>query len=153
MTRARRYLWCAALCGAVHAAFSLYWALGGRWLLDTVGQWALDWADRAPTAASLALVGIGVAKAAGAAVPLLVDADRLPWAGLWRALSLAALTAATIFACTARLASTTPPTRLSVSTESPRAWTPPRAEATKSGASSTIPRPGPRSAMRFNYKS
>ena len=84
MTRARRYLWCAAGCGLVHAAFSLYWAAGGRWLLDTVGRWALDWTEEAPATATLALLAVAAIKVAGAVVPLLADRGRLPWSAGWR---------------------------------------------------------------------
>ena len=48
-------LWLAAVVGVLHGLFSLYWALGGRWLLDTVGAWAVDLADDAPVAAGLVL--------------------------------------------------------------------------------------------------
>ena len=34
---ARACVWTACAAGVVHALFSLYWALGGSWLLDTVG--------------------------------------------------------------------------------------------------------------------
>lgn len=30
------------MVGLAHAAFSFYWALGGRWLLPTDGQWAVN---------------------------------------------------------------------------------------------------------------
>lgn len=70
----------------MHAAFSLYWALGGRWLLNTVGKWALDWADRAPVAAGLVLAGVTVAKLAAAALPLAVASGRLSWSRGWQVL-------------------------------------------------------------------
>lgn len=34
----RRFLVLAAALGLVHAGFSLYWALGGTWLLETLGS-------------------------------------------------------------------------------------------------------------------
>ncbi len=77
----------AALAGLLHAAASAYWALGGRWLLDTIGAWAVDLAASAPVAAGLALGGIALVKALGAVVPLLVESGR--WPGprrFWRAL-------------------------------------------------------------------
>jgi hypothetical protein len=61
--------------GGVHAGMSLYWGLGGRWLLPTLGdrlvsQFAnLAWA----------LVPLALLKAAGAVLPLLLD-DR-GWPG------------------------------------------------------------------------
>ena len=83
----RRLLLGACAVGLVHAGFSLYWALGGWWLLNTVGQWAVQWAEQAPVAARLALTGVAAVKIAGAAVPLLVDAGRLPWRRFWRTVS------------------------------------------------------------------
>jgi hypothetical protein len=55
--------------GGVHAGMSLYWGLGGRWLLSTLGdrlvsQFAhLAWA----------LVPLALLKAAGAVLPLWLD--------------------------------------------------------------------------------
>ena len=80
----------AGVAGLLHAAASLYWALGGRWLLETVGAWAVDLADTAPVAAGLALSGIALIKVLGAVVPLLVESGR--WPGprrCWRALEWA----------------------------------------------------------------
>ena len=74
----------AAGVGVVHGLFSLYWALGGRWLLDTVGSWATDLADNSPVAAGLTLLVVAVIKFAGAAVPLLVEGNRLSGRRRWR---------------------------------------------------------------------
>lgn len=82
----------AALAGLVHAGFSLYWGLGGRWLLATVGQWAVDLARDAPVTAGLVLVLVAALKAAVAVVPLLATRRQLPFPGVLRAVSwLAAL--------------------------------------------------------------
>jgi hypothetical protein len=86
-TSSRRLLRAACAVGFVHAAFSLYWALGGRWLLDTVGQWAVDRAHTAPVAAGAALVLVAVVKVGGSVVPLLVEEGRLPGRRWWRRLS------------------------------------------------------------------
>ena len=59
----------AAVLGTVHAVSSLYWALGGDLLADTVGSWAVAWRAGDPLAVGLALGAIGVAKLAGAWVP------------------------------------------------------------------------------------
>lgn len=61
----------AALVGCIHAAFSIYWAFGGGWLLETVGQFAVDMQDDGGPGTRLMLVAIGLAKAAGALVPLI----------------------------------------------------------------------------------
>ncbi|MCC2307560.1 DUF3995 domain-containing protein [Cellulomonas chengniuliangii] len=74
-------------CGAglVHAASSLYWALGGRWLLPTVGDWAVRAVDRSPVRAGLLLGAIAVVKALAALIPVGVARDRLPGTRFWRA--------------------------------------------------------------------
>ncbi|HLL64634.1 MAG TPA: DUF3995 domain-containing protein [Micromonosporaceae bacterium] len=79
MTESRRrrlglvLLWLAAAAGAVHTAFSVYWAFGGMWLLETVGQGAVDQQrDNRPLAASVLLLAAAV-KGAGAVVPVWVE--------------------------------------------------------------------------------
>ncbi|GAA2371830.1 GNAT family N-acetyltransferase [Dactylosporangium salmoneum] len=72
----------AAAAGLTHAGFSLYWALGGRWLLPTVGQWAVNGAREAPVAAGLLLVAVAAVKCAVVIIPLV---GPLPRPGLWRA--------------------------------------------------------------------
>ena len=64
----------AAAAGLLHAAASAYWAVGGRWQLASVGDWAVTLADDRPVASALALGVVAVAKA-GAAV--------LPWVNEW----------------------------------------------------------------------
>lgn len=56
----------AAVCGTVHAATSVYWSLGGTWLLETAGQRLIH--QFAESMWILALVGI--AKLLAALVPL-----------------------------------------------------------------------------------
>jgi len=58
----------------VHGLFSLYWASGGRWLLDTVGEWAIDLAESGNRAVLLGLGVLGVLKVLAAWLPLVVDA-------------------------------------------------------------------------------
>ncbi len=82
-----RLLLAAALAGLVHAGFSLYWALGGGWLLDTVGAWAVDLQRTEPLAAGAALTAVALAKAAGAVLPWLATRGRAPWPRLWRGLA------------------------------------------------------------------
>ncbi|CAN7393555.1 DUF3995 domain-containing protein [Terrabacter sp. LjRoot27] len=59
----------AAGVGTVHAAASLYWALGGDALADTVGAWAVAWRAGSPVAAGFALAAIGLVKLTAASVP------------------------------------------------------------------------------------
>lgn len=40
----------AGAAGVLHAGASSYWALGGQWLLATVGRWAVDLSAEAPRA-------------------------------------------------------------------------------------------------------
>ncbi len=85
----RTLVWAAALLGAVHAGFSAYWAVGGRWLLATVGQWAVDLSERAPVEAGFALGVVAVVKLLGAAVPVGNAHGLVPWPRLWRGVSWA----------------------------------------------------------------
>jgi hypothetical protein len=78
--------WLRAACvaGCVHAGFSLYWALGGDWLLPTVGQWAVRLAEERPVQAGLTLAVVGVVKLLGALLPLWWAAGRLAPRRAWR---------------------------------------------------------------------
>lgn len=60
----------AAIAGLLHATPSVYWALGGRWQLESVGDWAVRLADDQPLAAGFGLAGLGFVKAAAAVAPL-----------------------------------------------------------------------------------
>ena len=84
---ARIGLLVACVAGLLHATSSLYWALGGRVLLPTVGQWAVDAVERSPVGAALLLGLIGLVKATAAVVPVAVEYGRLPGARLWRGVS------------------------------------------------------------------
>ena len=86
-TAALLLVWLACLAGTVHAGFSLYWALGGQWLLATVGQWAVELSAEGRLELRLAMVAVAAAKLAGATVPVAVAYERLPWRRLWRAVS------------------------------------------------------------------
>lgn len=82
-----RLLLAAAVAGLVHAAFSLYWAVGGERLLGTVGQWALDLRNGQPVLATVALIAVAALKAAGAVLPLLATRGQARWPRLWRGLA------------------------------------------------------------------
>lgn len=74
MSESRDGMWAfvaAAGAGMVHAAASLYWAFGGTWLLNTVGQFAVDLQRTGGLEVRLMLVAVAAAKAAGAIVPWL----------------------------------------------------------------------------------
>jgi len=81
------FLMAAAVAGLSHAAFSLYWALGGRWLLPTVGEWAVDYAREAPGAAGLLLTTVAGVKGAVAIFPVLESRRPLPRPRVWRGLA------------------------------------------------------------------
>lgn len=75
-------------CGAglLHAIASLYWALGGPWLLGTVGEWAVELVEKSPLGAGLLLGLVALVKAAAAIVPVLVHRGGMPWPRLSRGL-------------------------------------------------------------------
>lgn len=75
----RSFLLAAGVAGAIHAAFSLYWAIGGSWLLDTVGAGAVELRQAHPRSAGTLLVVVGVVKAAGAVLPVVVEWRSRAW--------------------------------------------------------------------------
>lgn len=84
-----RLLLSATAVGLVHAAFTVYWATGGRWLLPTVGAWAVRLADERPGAAGAVLGLVAVVKVAGSVVPVLVETGHVGGRGRWRAVEWA----------------------------------------------------------------
>lgn len=76
----------AAAIGVVHAAFSAYWALGGTWLLSTIGAIAVDFSRREPLESGLMLGAVALVKLLAALIPVAVDAQRMPWPRAWRAI-------------------------------------------------------------------
>ena len=83
----RVLVWVAGAAGLVHATASRYWALGGRWLLATVGQWAVDLSARAPLRAGIILGLVALVKLLAATVPIGVAYGKVPWRGFWRTIS------------------------------------------------------------------
>lgn len=77
----------ALIAGLVHAAASFYWAAGGRFLLDTVGAWAVHAAENSPVAARWAMAGLGVVKTIAAVIPYGVSRGWVPLPRFWRAVS------------------------------------------------------------------
>lgn len=65
-----RWFWVAGVIGSVHGAWSVYWALGGTWMLASVGQWALEAAADPSPAATAGLWGVALVKFIAAWVPL-----------------------------------------------------------------------------------
>ena len=61
----------AFVIGMASAAVSVYWGLGGTWLLDTVGGTLVSQGQAAAAAVLAAVWGAAVLKAAAAALPLL----------------------------------------------------------------------------------
>lgn len=61
----------AAVAGLLHALPSLYWALGGTWLLDTVGEWAVQLQQGPRQQVLLMMVPVFLVKACAAVVPWL----------------------------------------------------------------------------------
>jgi len=83
----RALVWLAASFGVVHAGFSLYWAAGGRWLVPTLGEWAVRAAQEQPARTALALAVIGVVKLVAAATPVAVEYGVVAGRRLIRAVS------------------------------------------------------------------
>lgn len=79
--------WVAAILGTFHAASSIYWAFGGEWLLETVGQWAVEATQNGSFLVFAGLFLIGVLKLAAAWIPLLAQTGRIPGRSFWRFLS------------------------------------------------------------------
>jgi hypothetical protein len=79
----------AATVGLLHAAFTMSWAAGSRWLLRTVGEWAVELADRSPAAAAVGLGAVALVKVAGAVVPVLVETRSWRGRRWWRGLAWA----------------------------------------------------------------
>ncbi|KAA9394822.1 DUF3995 domain-containing protein [Kocuria coralli] len=75
----------AAAAGTVHGAFSVYWGLGGDWLLRTVGESLVE----AFAGIRGVLVLVGLVKIVAAVVPWLSRGWRGPWRGIVRAVSWA----------------------------------------------------------------
>ena len=73
----RRFLWVALVLGLVHAFWSFYWAFGGTWMLDTVGQWAVVSQLDQPMISFFVLFGIGLLKTAAAIIPVVVEYGKL----------------------------------------------------------------------------
>lgn len=78
-----RWLWLAACAGIVHAGFSLYWASGGIWLLDTLGQWAERAGTNGGLLTSIALTAIGMLKLGAALAPVLAECRNGPRPPRW----------------------------------------------------------------------
>ncbi|ORI21241.1 DUF3995 domain-containing protein [Rhodococcus sp. 1168] len=88
-SKTTRYFAAACIIGVVHAAFSGYWAAGGRWMLGTVGSWATEWVDTDPGTARSVLAGLTVFKLAAAVLPLLALLGMVPLRPLIFAISWA----------------------------------------------------------------
>lgn len=83
----RRFLWAALILGLVHAFWSFYWAFGGTWMLDTVGQWAVVSQLHRPVQTFLVLLGIGMLKTAASVIPVAVEYGKLGGRRFWRLIS------------------------------------------------------------------
>ncbi|MGF9761057.1 DUF3995 domain-containing protein [Microvirga sp. 0TCS3.31] len=71
--RGRRALVLAGVLGSIHAAFSLYWGVGGEWLVETLGRRMAD----AFAGWEWLLLPIGLVKLVAAWLPLV--AARAGW--------------------------------------------------------------------------
>lgn len=87
----------AAVFATLHAAPSLYWASGGRALVWTIGDWAVEIAAKFPVAASLGLLAVGLAKLAAGAIPLLNNYGVLPGRRIWERVILVGSSLLTLY--------------------------------------------------------
>lgn len=83
----RGLLWAALILGLVHAFWSFYWAFGGSWMLDAVGQWAVVSQLHEPVQTFSVLLSIGVVKTAAAVIPVVVEYGKLGGRRFWRVIS------------------------------------------------------------------
>lgn len=86
-SRGRAAAWAAFAVGLLYAAISLYWALGGRWLLDTVGA---PFDEKQPAGSLVLVVWVAVVlKLVGAVLPVLAGYRRPgpPWLRVVRILA------------------------------------------------------------------
>ena len=72
----QKFLWVACAAGGLHAAFSLYWAFGGSWLLDTVGEEAARLQAEERGTAFVILFGAAVVEGIAAIIPALAERTR-----------------------------------------------------------------------------
>jgi Protein of unknown function (DUF3995) len=63
--------------------------VGGRWLLATVGQWAVALSAQAPLTTGIVLGLVALVKLLAATVPIGVAYGKVPWRRFWRAISWA----------------------------------------------------------------
>lgn len=66
----------AAVAGLLHGTASLYWAIGGRWQLESVGDWAVELVDDHPIWSGVGLGLLAVLKALAATVPALNERQK-----------------------------------------------------------------------------
>jgi len=83
---AKGFAWLAFGVGIVHAGFSVYWAVGGHWLLGTVGQWAVRLSEESPLYTGLVLGLVAGLKLGGATVPVCLSYGRVRSTKFWRIL-------------------------------------------------------------------
>lgn len=83
MATGRTALAAAAAAGTLHGLISLYWGVGGRWLIETVGQTMLD----AFAGREWMLVPVALVKFAAAWAPVWLAARGWPWRRVTRGLS------------------------------------------------------------------
>lgn len=83
----RGFVWTAMVLGLVHAFWSFYWAFGGTWMLDTVGQWAVVSQLNRPVQTFVVLFGIGLVKTAASIIPVAVEYRKLGGRRWWRLIS------------------------------------------------------------------
>lgn len=65
----------AAVAGVVHGLFSVYWGVGGTWLVETLGTDLVElWEEQ-----GVLLIPVGLLKIAAAVIPLLLQTPQDGW--------------------------------------------------------------------------
>lgn len=83
------FAWAAAAVGLPYAAITAYWALGGRWLLSTVGGQFEQLAKSGGAEVELGVWTVAALKVIGSALPVAVGRY---WGLGWRARALRVIT-------------------------------------------------------------
>ena len=84
------FAWAALIVGLLYAALSVYWGLGGAWLLDTIGGSLEEQGRAGNPGVMLAVWAAAVIKMTAAVLPLMAMRglsrpvrDRIVWALAW----------------------------------------------------------------------
>lgn len=81
------FYWAAAVVGSFHAGWSVYWLMGGSFLLESVGQWAATTGDNRSGGITAMLAATMLVKLGAAWMPLLAENRIIAGRKAWRTVS------------------------------------------------------------------